>query len=94
MDSDSILYQELGRQGRRRDLTQAEIELSKAIEQAFIAGKHDFSAVAQYLSERGVLRPSGRGEPWSESVLLEELTLINKSLDEAYANAPAISRYA
>ena len=40
-----------------------------------------------------VRRPSGASEPWTPEALQQELEAINRSLDQAYASAPAIARY-
>jgi hypothetical protein len=84
----------LARQALGRELTDAEREFAAALEAIFGGGTHDLSAVAQQLQERNVRRPSGQSEPWNLAVLHEELSVINRSLDDAYATAgtPDVTR--
>lgn len=77
----------LARQALGRPLTPAETELATALETIFGAGTHDLIVVARQLEERQVRRPSGLNGPWSLAVLQEELSVINRSLDDAYAQA-------
>lgn len=87
-------YAILGRQALRRDLSELESKLADVLEAIFAKEIHAPEAVADALNQRGVARPSGRKEPWTSIVVVEELAGINASLDEAYAIAPAIGSYA
>jgi hypothetical protein len=80
-----MLDARLAHQSRARDLTAAELALARALEDVFAAGTHAFPAVAQALQSKGVVRPSGAAEPWTEASLASELSAINRSLDGAYA---------
>jgi hypothetical protein len=77
----------LARQALGRPLTPAEKEFAGALETIFGGGTHDMAAVAQQLEERHVSRPSGERGAWSLTVLQDELSAINRSLDDAYAEA-------
>jgi hypothetical protein len=79
------VYARLQTQSLGRPLTDAELALAQALERAFRAGVHDFGEVARLLQQESVKRPSGGSEPWSASVLEQELNAINASLDAAYA---------
>lgn len=78
------------RQSLRRPLTAPEIALAEALVTIFGSGMHDFAAVVEQLTQRGVARPSGSADPWSVTGLEDELRRINDSLDEAYARASAV----
>jgi hypothetical protein len=76
----------LGRQALKRPLSDAEMRLAGALEQIFRSGVTDFSDVAERLQRDGVPTPSGAAEPWTPALLQSELSLINSSLDTAYAS--------
>ncbi|WP_409187920.1 recombinase-like helix-turn-helix domain-containing protein [Bradyrhizobium sp. RDM4] len=86
-------YRALARQALRRDLSQVEISLATALEDAFRNDIHDLESVAQALNVNHTARPSGKSGPWTDTILVEELKMINDALDVAYRNAPPISRY-
>ena len=73
-------------QALARPLSEIESEFARVLEGIFTAGHHEFSAVAKQLDILGTARPSGLKGPWNKEVLSEELSLINVSLDLAYAN--------
>ncbi|HVV94533.1 MAG TPA: recombinase-like helix-turn-helix domain-containing protein [Hyphomicrobiales bacterium] len=75
----------LAHQSLGRELTAAERELGAALSRIFATGEHDFAAVAAALGKSGVARPSGTAGAWSAAALEEELSRINASLDQAYA---------
>jgi hypothetical protein len=77
----------LAHQSLKRPLTEDEQNLARALEKAFAAGEHDFSAVVGKLQEEGVKRPSGQPGEWTVAVLEAELAAINASLDAAYVKA-------
>lgn len=72
------------RQGLARELTKQERSLAEALEAAFSAGLHEPGEVAARLNEMQIARPSGGMEPWSAAILLDELKVVNASLDAAY----------
>jgi len=80
-----MLDPRLSRQSLARPLSNAETALAQALEEVFATGTHDFAAVAAALQAKGVMRPSGSHETWTEAALAEELRRINASLDAAYA---------
>jgi hypothetical protein len=80
-----MLDPRLARQSLARDLSEPEMALARALEEIFATGTHDFAAVAHALSARGLARPSGSAEAWTEASLASELATINASLDAAYA---------
>lgn len=77
-------YQKLATQSRGRELTGAEIELSKAMIEIFANGEHNFSVVVARLNEMKLARPSGEAGEWTTTTLESELRNLNESLDEAY----------
>jgi hypothetical protein len=79
-----MLDARLAHQSRARELTAAEQALARALEDVFATGTHAFADVAQALQSKNIERPSGTSEPWSEAALHSELSVINRSLDEAY----------
>ena len=74
----------LAHQSRARDLTATEQALAHALEEVFATGVHAFADVASALQAKGLARPSGTNEPWTEAALETELSAINRSLDDAY----------
>jgi recombinase-like protein len=82
----SDLHSRLMHQSLGRPLSAEERALADALEAVFRTGQHDFNEVARALERDGVKRPSGATEPWSVSVLEQELARINASLDAAYAD--------
>ena len=78
----------LAHQSRGRTLSADEMALANALESIFTDGAVEFDEVSRRLSALGVLAPSTRGATWSRDLLERELTLINHSLDEAYARGP------
>jgi hypothetical protein len=75
----------LARQSLARPLTEAEQGLARALEAIFVAGTHDFAAVAAALQASNIARPSGTSEPWTTALLETELAAVNAALDAAYA---------
>lgn len=73
-------------QSSGRALTEVERHLAEALEAIYKDGVQDFPAVAERLTAAGVVRPSGATAPWTEAALLDELTAVNASLDQAYAD--------
>jgi hypothetical protein len=66
-------------------LTLAEQALAQALEEIFATGTHAWPALAAALQSKGIARPSGAREPWTEASLEAELSAINRALDQAYA---------
>ena len=83
----------LATQARRRPLTDVEHAFATALEAIYATGVHDCGKVADELNARKAARPSGSREAWNSEAVLNELATINASLDEAYAQAPAIPVY-
>jgi hypothetical protein len=81
----SDFHARLAHQSRGRPLTEAEAALAAALEKVFRSGEQNFEAVARALERDGVRRPSGTTGPWTAAVLEQELSQINASLDDAYA---------
>jgi len=75
----------LAHQCRGRDLTAEEADLAAALMDIYASGTHDFSAVAQALTERKVVAPIAGGTDWTADKLNEVLSKINSQLDAAYA---------
>ena len=80
-----MLDPRLAQQSLSRSLTGSEQALALALEEIFATGTHAFSAVASALQSKGVQRPSGAADAWTEAALETELAVINASLDAAYA---------
>jgi hypothetical protein len=78
-------HSKLATQSRGRDLSEAEVGLTKALIQTFAKGEHDFTVVVSRLNEAKIPRPSGESGEWTISALENELRQLNVSLDEAYA---------
>ena len=93
VDANEDVHARLATQALRRPLSEPERALAEAMETIFASGEHDFAAVARLLNDRQVARPSGQAGAWSVEVIESELSSINRSLDEAYAGAPAIASY-
>jgi hypothetical protein len=91
--SNEDVHARLATQALRRPLSDTERALAEAMEMIFASGEHDVTAVVRLLNDRHVARPSGQAGAWSVEVLESELLTINRSLDEAYAAAPAIASY-
>ena len=83
----SMHDQTLARQSLARPLSPSEQALAAALEAAFAAGQHDFTAVAASLQAKGIARPSGSKDPWTLADLETELATLNASFDAAYAKA-------
>ena len=73
-------------QASGRDLTHGERAFAEALEAIYTDGVHDYDAVAARLAADKVALPSGAAGPWTQAVLLHELTQINATLDKAYAD--------
>lgn len=80
-----MLDPRLATQSRARPMTDAEAALAQALEGIFAAGTHDFYAVAVALNAQGIARPSGASDAWTGAIVLDELKIINTSLDAHYA---------
>lgn len=78
-------YSRLATQSRGRPLSESESTLSNALIETFKGGDHDFSVVISRLNEANIARPSGAPGPWTVTNLEAELTELNRSLDQAYA---------
>jgi hypothetical protein len=65
----------------------AEAAFARDLESVFAEGIHEFAGVAAALAKRGTLRPSGQTGVWTEETLLKELSVVNASLDAAYAES-------
>ena len=76
----------LATQASGRDLSADERALADAMELIYKDGVHDAAGVAARLAAAGVALPSGAPGPWTEPVLLAELTQINAALDKAYGD--------
>jgi hypothetical protein len=79
--SPALRHQTLG-----RSLSASEDNLANHL-MAIFASTHDWEQVAAKLNERAAERPSGEAAPWTVPALEQELELINRSLDKAYAEA-------
>ncbi len=77
----------LAEQSLGRPLTHAEAAFARDLEAVFTEGIHAFADVAAALAKRGTQRPSGETEAWTEAALVQELSLVNTSLDAAYADS-------
>jgi len=66
--------------------------LADGLEAIFGAGNHDLHSLAEGLKNSGVARPSKRSGPWTTEVLLEEVSGINMSLDDAYRRQQMVGR--
>jgi hypothetical protein len=75
----------LKRQSLGRSLSSAEMALASNLEAIFVDGVSDFDEVARRLTAKGVSAPSANTTAWTRALLEQELSLINRSLDEAYA---------
>lgn len=78
-------WDELANQCRGRELTAAEMTLADTLETIFADGVMDFDEVARRLTAKAILAPSSNAKSWTRTLLEQELSLINRSLDEAYA---------
>ena len=74
----------LAHQCRGREIEPAEAVLAEALMEVYGTGAHDYAAVAQALSAKGVVAPKSGRSDWTEVLLLEELAAINGELDAAY----------
>ncbi|SMH38294.1 recombinase-like helix-turn-helix domain-containing protein [Maritimibacter sp. HL-12] len=75
----------LAHQCRGRDLTEAEKALASALMDIYGSGTHSFDAVAEALTERGIVAPLSGTSDWTAEKLDAELAGINAALDAAYA---------
>ena len=75
---------ELANQCRGRPLDEREQALATALMEIYGTGEHDFAAVAQRLTERGVTAPRSGRTDWTCDLLAEELAATNAELDAAY----------
>ena len=82
----SSLDPRLRHQSRARALTGEETALAAALQEIFADGVHAFDAVASALQARGITRPSGSTDGWTEAALESELTRIDAALDASYAS--------
>ena len=80
-------WSSLQHQCRGRPLSDGEMQLATALEAMFAAGAAEFAEVARRLSEQAVPAPSSQSTAWTPALLEHELSLINASLDEAYARS-------
>lgn len=77
---DSLAKQSLG-----RSLSAAELALAQNLEAIFVEGVTDFDEVARQLMAKSIAAPASNTTAWTRELLEQELSLINRSLDEAYA---------
>lgn len=75
----------LTRQSLGRSLTAAEMALANGLEAIFVEGITDFDEVARRLTAKGIAAPAANKTTWTRALLEQELSHINRSLDEAYA---------
>ena len=80
-------WSSLMHQSRARPLSDAEMTLARALEAVFAGGTMDFGEVASRLTEQAIAAPSSGTTAWTPALLEHELSLINASLDEAYARS-------
>ena len=76
----ALAHQSLG-----RPLTDAEGALAAAMMEIMGERAPDFAAVAAGLKVRGLVAPVSGRKDWTEALLAEELTALNRDLDAAYA---------
>lgn len=79
----------LAHQSRGRMLSDAEMALANGLESIFAEGITDFDEIARRLTSKGIAAPGSKSTAWTRVLLEQELSLINRSLDEAYARGPA-----
>ena len=79
----------LAHQSQGRTLSAAEMALANALESIFADGVTDFDEVARRLTAKGIAAPASHHLAWTRALLEQELSLINRSLEEAYARGPA-----
>lgn len=75
----------LAHQCRGRAIAPSEAALAAALMEIYGTGSHDYAAVAQALTTKGVVAPKSGRSDWNEALLGEELAAINADLDAAYA---------
>jgi len=75
---------ELAHQSLGRTLRDAETAMAAALLEIYAQNTFDPVAVAAALQERGIVAPGSGSTEWSPELLKQELTAINKSLDDAY----------
>lgn len=75
----------LAKQCQGRALSPAEMALANGLEAIFSEGVNDFDEVARRLTAKAIAAPSCRSTEWTRALLEQELSLINRSLDDAYA---------
>ena len=78
-------WSRLKHQCRGRELSAEEMALARALEAIYASGISDFAEVARRLTEQSVKAPTARTTEWTLALLESELSLINASLDDAYA---------
>ncbi len=78
----------LAHQSRGRTLSEAEMALANGLESIFSEGITDFDEIAARLTSKGIAAPSSKSTAWTRALIEQELSLINRSLDEAYARGP------